>query len=161
VTIEREKPVSQALVIGVDGTGGDIQLDEWHKVLAVSGPGSFISAVVSKKGGIGRSPIDTINTTVRLWLDQKEIIIKSFEVARAMGLTQQNYSGVVWLRGEEELETLVLGFEQPLFFTRVLELSILVADPQVEKALLQVTYTKKATGEDEGTGGGDRAPPYP
>lgn len=165
VTVIREKPTSLARVVGTGGTAGKIRLNEWHAVLVVSvsdsAPGSFISAVVSKKGGSGGAYPGEVKTTVRLIMDRKEVAIKSFEVARAMGLSQQNYSGVVWLDGEDNIETLVLGYQEPLYFSGTLELSIMVDDPQVEKVFLQVTYTKQDTGDDEGTGGGDRAPPFP
>lgn len=150
--------MSVVRVVGPGGTAGEILRDNWHKVLVVESAGSFISAVVSKKGG---DSTDSTKTTMRLWLDNKPVLIKSFEVARAMGLSTQNYSGIVWLKGQDDVETLVLGYGQPLFFSRGLELSIKVDDPGVEKVFLRVTYTKEDTGEDECTGGGDSEDDFP
>jgi len=160
----REKPVTITKVKArIDSTGYSTPIiqHEWDRAVIISGPGTFISAVVSKKGSSGASATSKINTTINLTLDRCEVILKSFEVAQAMNLTGQNYSGVDWRQGAGAIETMVLGYQKPLYFTRDLVLSILVDDPQVEKVFLQVTYTKQDTGEDEGSGGGDRAPPFP
>lgn len=162
-----KKPISKTIVIGHDGTGGDIIRNNWQDVIIADGPGTFISAIVSKKGGSNRPANDTLKTTVRLTLDRKEILMKSFEVARAMGLSEQNYSGVVRLTpdtamaGEGDIETLVLGYSEELYFTERLILSVIVDDPLVEKVLLSVTFTKKDTGDDEHMGGGDHEPRFP
>ena len=161
VEVKREKPASRTKLLGrTEATGViEIQPDNWHEVLIVEGPGSFLSAVVSKKGG-NSAELDK-KTLVRLRLDGKQILLKSFEVARAMGLSEQNYSGIVWLDGENNVETLVLGYSEPLYFSRVLKLSIKVDDPDVEKVFLSVTFTKEDTGDDEHTGGGDSEPEFP
>ena len=78
-----------------------------------------------------------------------------------MGLSEQNYSGIVWLQGVGNVETMVLGYSQPLYFSGVLVLSVKVDDPGVEKIFLSVTFTREDTGEDEDTGGGDSEVMYP
>lgn len=156
-----EKPATRTKVVGEDGTAGPIQRDNWHDVLTISGPGSFISAKVSKKGGAGNDPTGPIRTTVRLTLDRKQVILKSFEIARAMGISGHNYSGVAWFEGRDDIETLVLGYGQPLTFLSNFILSIKVDDEDVEKVFVSATYTKKDTGQDEGTGGGDSEDPFP
>lgn len=152
-------------IVGEPGTNGLIKWSEWDSVLVIPGPGSFISAVVSRNGGTSNR---TDQTTVRLSLDHKDIALKSFEVARAMGLSQQNYSGIVWLDGEDAVETLVLGYTQPLYFEEILLVSVLVdstiddvGDNRVKKLLVSLTYTKKHTGDDDHMGGGDHQPRFP
>ena len=159
--IIRENPASRTKLLGPDEAAGEIaiELNEWQEILIVSGPGSFISAIVSRKGG--NSADLSKQTIVRLRLDRKEISLKSFEVARAMGLSEQNYSGIVWLEGVGNVETLVLGYSQPLYFDEVLVLSVKIDDPGVEKVFLTVTFTREDTGEDEDTGGGDGQPRFP
>lgn len=159
--IIREKPASQTRLLGPNEGEGEIaiELDEWQDVLIISGPGSFISAIVSKTGG--NSADLSKSTIIRLRLDRKEVSLKSFEVARAMGLSEQNYSGIVWLQGVGNVETMVLGYSQPLYFSGVLVLSVKVDDPGVEKIFLSVTFTREDTGEDEDTGGGDSEVMYP
>lgn len=161
VEVKREKPASRTKLLGRTEATGVIEIkpDNWHEILIVSGPGSFISAIVSKKGGTSSDL--SKQTLVRLRLDGKEVLLKSFEVARAMGLSGQNYSGVAWFDGTDNVETLVLGYSQPLYFGRVLKLDVKVDDPGVDKVLVSVTFTKKDTGDDEGTGGGNGQPDFP
>jgi len=156
-----EKPATRTKVVGEDGTAGPIQLDNWHDVLTISGPGSFISAKVSKKGGAGNDPTGPIRTTVRLTMDRKEVILKSFEVARAIGIAGHNYSGVSWFAGRDDIETLVLGYGQPLTFLSNLILSIKVDDRDVDKVFVSATYMRVDTGEDEGGQGGDGEGEFP
>lgn len=157
-----KKPTSKTFVIEFDDRKDDTTRYNWQDSLITYGPGTFISAIVSKKGGSGGSATGSLKTTVRLTIDRKEVLMKSFEVASAMGLSRQNYSGIVWLEGAaDSVETLVLGYSEELYFTERLILGIKVDDPEVKKVFLSVTYTKQDTGEDEDTGGGDGEPSFP
>lgn len=157
----RELPASRTKVLGRTEATGVIEIvsDNWHEVIEIEGPGSFISAIVAKKGGTSADL--SRRTFVRLTLDRKEVSLKSFEVARVMGLSGQNYSGIVWFEASDSTETLVLGYSQPLHFEEVLQLGIKVDDPGVEKVLLSVTFTKRDTGRDEDTSGHDGEPEWP
>lgn len=164
--ISREKPVSWTRVLGPNEDKGEIPIvrepQVWQDFVVASGRGTFISAVISKSRN---DDVITDSTLVKLCLDYKEVSVNSFKQVRAMGLSEQNYSGVVRLEGPNAVETLVLGYSQPLYFDEVLILSVMVddpiEDPKIEKFLLTVTFTKVDTGDDEGTGGGNGVPDFP
>ncbi len=165
---EFTRPLSKTLVFGPEGTGGLILMDEWvdstgypANAITIDKPGAFLSAVVSKKGGSNAPATDTIKTTTRLLIDGNEIVQKSFEVAKAIGLKGHNHSGLSYFAGENNVETMVYGFQEPLIFLRNMSLEVFVSDTAVKKLLLTVNYLVEDVGQDEGGHGGDREDPHP
>lgn len=132
--------------------------NNWYPLISieVEEMSNFVSAFVSR---VGDSP--DAKTYVRVELDNKEILLKSFERERTLGLVTDNYSGVTYFSEVDTVETLVLGFTVPLNFAESLIISVKVDDPAVEKVLASVTYNLVFTGDDEGTGGGDGQNDFP
>ncbi len=162
VDVVQDKAVSRTKLLARTEAPGVIKIkkEKWQDVIVVSGPGSFISAFVSKKGGDSKDLSKP--TLVRLRIDRDiQVSLQSFEVTRAMGLSGQNYSGIAWFKGQDNVETLALGYSQPIYFSSVLKLAVKVDDPGVEKVLVSATINRKDTGKDEGTGPGDSQNPFP
>ncbi len=150
-----------------------ITYGDWNKLIDLKAipdgngnkaPGTFISARISKRGGIGTVKYPT---TVLLAIEGKVIFRGSFERAKLMGLNNNNPYGVTLLKGfqakgkigkKKNIETLTISFIEPLYFKTKVELSVYVTDKWVNMLLGHFVYGGSNTsgGEDSsGSGGGD------
>ncbi len=147
--------------------------DKWEMYIRLNGSGSFISAQISKKS-VGADTTDSNKyIVIRLRLDDQIIVQQSFKTTRKMGLTQNNPYGITVLEGEssgdeeskKEIDTLTIGFAEPLYFRHNLFLDLWVTDDAVEKIFTSVisgfSGTMASGFDGEGGGGGGGEPMFP
>jgi hypothetical protein len=116
-----------ASVSGARVTGGHQPSPKRGRLIAaaVQGPGTFVSAFVSKMGGTAGF------TTVYLTLDGNPVVTANFESLSRFGFDRPNPYGVALLAGDPPSQTVAIGFSAPLSFERSLELAIDVGEPDV------------------------------
>jgi hypothetical protein len=105
-----------------------------HTLVQLRGPGTFVSAQVSKQGG------NSDLTFVNLELDGKNVVSASYAALRNWGLTQDNPYGLVLLNSTGAIKTLTIGFSTPLKFQKELVLSVKVSEPSVVQILANVIH---------------------
>jgi hypothetical protein len=104
-----------------------------HNLVSLTGPGLFLSALVTKQGG----PTDL--TFVKLDIDSRNVVNLSFAGARTFGLTAPNPFGVQFLSGAG-VEAIAIGWPFPLTFRRSLRLSVTVSEIGVAQILANVVH---------------------
>ena len=102
-----------------------------YTLVALKGPGLFLSANVSKQGGA------TDLTFVNLTIDGRNVVSLSFAALRNIGLTQANPYGLQFLNGAG-VESFAIGWPFPLAYKRSLELSVTVNEVGVVQILANV-----------------------
>ncbi len=120
--------------------------------------GSFVSARVSKLGGRNDK------TTVILVIDERTVVKMSFKKAVTLGLKDRNNPfGVVFHKGaNRRVSTLTIGFSEPLFFKKRLELFVKVNESSVEAFEAEVVWASEEGGDGEPpTGPGNGEAPFP
>lgn len=105
-----------------------------HELVTLQGPGTFVSAQVSKQGGANDL------TFVILDIDGRNVVNFSLAAANNVGLTQNNPYGLVSVNSGGNPETLTIGFGMPLRFERELKLSVQVNEPNVVQVLANVIH---------------------
>jgi len=104
-----------------------------HQLVALKGPGVFISASVTKQGGASDL------TFVNLDIDGRNVVSLSIAAARNVGLTQANPYGLVLCQGPA-IDNLTIGFPSPLRYERELTLSVRVNEAGVVQILGNVIH---------------------
>ena len=107
-----------------------------HDLVTLKGPGTFISAEISKQGGTNDL------TFVILDIDGKNVVNISVAAARNVGLTQDNPFGLVLLNPTAEVKTLTIGYSTPLQFQSELKLRVTVNEANVVQILANVIHGK-------------------
>ncbi len=105
-----------------------------HQLVALKGPGKFVSAHITKQGGTNDL------TFVSLNIDGKNVVSVSIAATRNWGLTADNPYGVVLLQSPAGIETLTVGFNSPLEFRSDLKLSVKVQEPGVTQIIANVIH---------------------
>jgi len=96
-----------------------------YTLVALEGPGTFLSAMVTKQGGA------TGITFVELDIDGRNVVAMSFAGARNFGLVQDNPFGIE-LRGTGgPVEAFTIGWPTPLVFKERLTLRVIVDETGV------------------------------
>lgn len=105
-----------------------------HALVTLAGPGTFLSAMVTKQGG------STDLTFVKLEIDGRSVVSFSFAGLRNFGLTENNPFGLQ-LRGTGgPVEAFTIGWPSPLVFKEKLRLSVTVNEPGVVQILGLVVH---------------------
>jgi len=107
-----------------------------HDLVTLVGEGKFVSAQVSKQGGISDL------TFVILDIDGKNVVDISIAALSIIGLTQSNPYGLVLLQSTGSVKTLTIGFPVPLSFKQELKLSVDVREAGVVQILANVIHGK-------------------
>lgn len=107
-----------------------------HQLVALKGPGKFLSAQITKQGGTNDL------TFVSLDIDGKNVVSISVAAAKNWGLTADNPYGVVLLQSTAGIETLTVGFNSPLEFRSELRLRVKVQEPGVAQIVANVIHGK-------------------
>lgn len=105
-----------------------------HTLVQLRGPGTFVSAEVSKQGG------NSDLTFINLEIDGKNVVSISYAALRNQGLTQDNPYGLVLLNPTGTVRTVTIGFGTPLTFKKELTLSVKVSEPGVVQILANVIH---------------------
>lgn len=95
-----------------------------QNLIALKGPGSFISAEIIKQGG------DTNLTVIMLDIDDKKVVSISVAALISSELTTHNAYGISVLRGDAR-ETITIEFPYLLTFRHSLKLAVQVNEPGV------------------------------
>lgn len=98
-------------------------------LVSINGPGRFLSARVSKQGGLSGL------TEVRLQVDGQDVVRRNFVALQNLALTEQNPYGVAVLSSGAGIDTATIGFTEPLIFESNLTLSANVG----ESGIVQIT----------------------
>ncbi len=105
-----------------------------HVLVNLQGPGTFLSAMVTKQGG------DSGITFVNLDIDGRNVVSMSFAGLQNFGLTAQNPHGVV-LRGTGgPVQSVTIGWPYPLVFKKSLSLRIQVKETGVAQIIGLVVH---------------------
>jgi len=104
-----------------------------HKLVSLTGPGTFVAAHVSKQGG------DSDLTFVSLDIDGKNVVSLSIAAARNIGFTQANPYGLVLLQAGG-IDNLTIGFPEPLAYAKTLVLSVEVKEAGVAQIIGNVVH---------------------
>ena len=124
-------------------TGADIPLSGPHNLVVINGEGSFISAVISKRGG------ETDNTIVKVKIDGRPVVNWRFKDLQTMGLTKvTNPYGVVLHKGEDDVKTMTIGFPSPLSFATKLEIKVDVQENNVCRIVANAIWALEGAGEE-------------
>lgn len=110
-----------------------------HELITLEGPSVFVSASVTKQGGVDDM------TVIELSLDDRSLVNISMAAARRIGLRRDNPYGVALLAGAHEVQTLTIGFNAPLRFERELVLRAGVAEAGVAQLTAVVVHGKDVT----------------
>ena len=107
-----------------------------HVLVNLDGPGTFVSAEVTKQGGAGDI------TFVILDIDGRNVVNISYAAARNIGLLQQNPFGLVLLETPQTatIKNLTIGFPTPLRYEESLRLTVVVREPGVVQVLANVIH---------------------
>lgn len=106
-----------------------------NELVSLEGPGTFVSARVVKQGGASGI------TFVSLEIDGKVVVNRSVAALKNWGMTQNNPFGVaVFTAGD--IDTVTIGFQQPIAFKDSLVLKAIVGetDTDVQQIIGTVIY---------------------
>lgn len=104
-----------------------------HTLVALKGPGKFVSAQITKQGGA------TGMTFVSLDIDGRNVVNASIAALRNWALTQSNPYGIVALSAAG-LDTVTIGYPSTLTYRRSLSLSVNVQEPNVAQIIGNVVH---------------------
>ena len=104
-----------------------------YDLVTLTGPGSFVSARMTKQGG------GSDLTFLELVIDEEIIIGRSFAALKNWGMTESNPFGVVVLT-EGIVDAATIGFQQPIKFEDSLVLRARVNESGVEQIIGTVIY---------------------
>ncbi|MHC4728033.1 MAG: hypothetical protein ACYS17_12485 [Planctomycetota bacterium] len=109
---------------------------EDYELIALEGPGVFLSASITKQGG--RNDL----TFVILDIDGRNVVNISISAAKNVGLTQNNPYILNLVKSIGDTKTLTIGFPYPLYFERELYLGVHVREAGVVQILANVIHGK-------------------
>jgi hypothetical protein len=107
-----------------------------HELIALEGPGTFLSASITKEGG--RNDL----TTVILDIDGRNVVALNIAAARNVGLTQHNPYILDLVKPTRDIKTLTIGLPSPLYFERELKLRVNVQEAGVVQIVANVIHGK-------------------
>jgi hypothetical protein len=107
-----------------------------YELVTLKGPGTFISAEISKQGGTNDL------TFIILDIDGKNVVDLSVAALKNLGLTQDNPYGLVLLESEAGIKTLTIGYPFPLNFSQELKLKVTVNENNVQQIVANVVHGK-------------------
>jgi len=128
-----------------------------HTLIIIDGPGTFISAAISKLGGVND------HTFVILDIDGRNVVFFRMDFAKLMGLEKENNPyGIVFHKGRNKVKTLTIGFSTPLYISaeKRLILKVKVEENNVTKIVADVVFGT-ADGRPPEETGGRPEPPQP
>lgn len=99
-----------------------------NDLIKIKGPGLFISAEISKQGGTSGL------TFVEVLIDGSDIVSISYIACTNSGLTTANNYGLQ-ISKSAALETITVGYQVPLTFSKELLVRTLVKEPGVVQIL--------------------------
>ncbi|HKJ00733.1 MAG TPA: hypothetical protein VKB51_19860 [bacterium] len=102
-------------------------------LVSLTGPGKFLSARLSKQGG------DSGLTEVKLTIDGHTVVARNIVALQNLGLTANNPYGIV-VSGGSGIDTVTIGFQEPLAFESSLTLSANVQELGVVQITGVVVY---------------------
>ncbi len=105
-----------------------------HELVSLTGKGKFVSAQITKQGGISDL------TFVSLDIDGRNVVNISIAALQNFGLTEANPYGLVLLEAPEDLKTLTIGYFEPLIFKKQLTLSVNVQQNGVAQIVANVVH---------------------
>lgn len=90
-----------------------------HKLINEKGPGVFVSATLSKQGGVNDI------TQAALFIDGQNVVAITFAAADNIGLDEANNSGTKMVKGAL-IDNLTIQYNEPLYYREscVIEVSI-------------------------------------
>jgi hypothetical protein len=107
-----------------------------YELVTIKGPGTFISAEISKQGGTNDI------TFISLDIDGKNVVNLSVAAAANWGLTQDNPYGLVLLKSAAGIKTLTIGYPFPLNFSQELKIKVTVNEDNVAQIIANVVHGK-------------------
>lgn len=107
-----------------------------HDLVTIAGPGTFVAARMTKQGGASGL------TAVSLEIDGNVIVQRNIAALKNWGLTQNNPFGVVVNTSAIGIDTVTIGFQQPITFENSLVLRTIVGEPGVVQMIGTVIYGK-------------------
>lgn len=107
-----------------------------YELITLRGPGTFISAQISKQGGTNDL------TFVSLDIDGKNVVSLSMAAAENWGLTANNPYGLALLKSKVGIETLTIGYPFPLNFNKELKIKVIVKENGVKQIIANVIHGK-------------------
>ena len=122
----------EGLVAYDPGTGNVAQAT--YDLVTLAGPGTFISARLTKQGGA------TGLTAVSLSIDGKTVVQRNIVALKNWGMTQNNPFGVVVFTSPVGIDAVTIGFSQPIAFKQSLVLSAIVGEPGVIQIIGTIIY---------------------
>ncbi len=107
-----------------------------HELVTLKGPGTFLSAEISKQGGTNDL------TFIILDIDGKNVVNLSVAALKNLGLTQDNPYGLVLVESPAGIKTTTIGFSTPLYFNSELKLKVDVKEENVVQIVGNVVHGK-------------------
>ncbi|WP_343704289.1 hypothetical protein [Chitinophaga sp.] len=107
-------------------------INSTKELVKLKGPGLFISAEITKQGGISDLSF------VILDIDGKNVVNISIAALFNQGLTTHNSYGISVFRSGAGLETVTIGWPVPLTFHKQLSLKVTVKEAGVVQLLANV-----------------------
>jgi len=107
-----------------------------YELIALKGPGTFLSASVTKQGGASDL------TFVILDIDGRNVVNSSIAAARNAGLTESNPYILNLVKSTEDIKTLTIGQPSPLYFEKDLKLRVKVNENGVVQVLANLIHGK-------------------
>lgn len=120
-------------LVAYDPVTGDIA-QETYDLVNLDGPGTFVAARLTKQGGI------TGLTAISLSIDGKTVVQRNIVALKNFGMTQNNPFGVVVVTSPVGIDTVTIGFSQPIAFEESLVLSAQVGESGVVQIIGTVIY---------------------
>jgi hypothetical protein len=121
-------------------TGTYLQINEYHPIIKLYGPGSFISAQAWKQGGT------TDKSFVKLYIDGETVVEFSFQRGELLGFRQGNPFGITSFPAAghpDDVDVMTMAFSTPLFYKDSLEISVFVRDTGITKIVAEVIYASE------------------
>lgn len=120
----------------VVGEGSYVASGE-HELVYLTGPGTFVAARIVRQED---DPAVGL-TEVALIIDGRPVVQRNIEALKNWGMTQNNPFGVMLMSDPlEGIDTVTIGFSQPIYFEESLVLKANVADDDVVQILGTVIY---------------------
>lgn len=104
-----------------------------YDLVDLSGPGTFVAARMVKQGG------DSGLTAISLEIDGKVVVQRNVAALKNWGMTQNNPFGVVVFTSGD-IDTVTVGFSQPMTFENNLVLRAIVGESGVVQIIGTVIY---------------------
>jgi len=121
-----------------EGGAGAKPISGEKTLVSLTGPGTLVAALLQKQGGA--CGLTCGLTSVWLEVDGQTILDQNIIALKNLGLNQYNPFGVVVFTGPTGIDTVTIGFPQPIAFTQSLKLKTIVIEENVEQIIGRVIY---------------------